>query len=192
MTTEEKNARSRIIGAVRDIIAEGHSPERITVRQIAQRANVGIGTINYHFESRDKLMYEAVSLLLESMAGGLANREDVSEPPVERLQRFLITTSELLLQYREVYKVQISYELTQGDFNTPQYLLPLLAEIFGTGKNEAELKILAIQLVSALQAVFLRLDSFRSYTGIDIHDRDQLQKAVSIMIDNLIQEKGGI
>lgn len=48
MTKKEQDARERIISSAIEILYEVSDIEKITVRQIAERANVGIGTINYH------------------------------------------------------------------------------------------------------------------------------------------------
>ena len=58
---DEKQARNRIIKAAIELLDEHSDPARITVRQIAERAGVGTGLINYHFQTKDNLLQEAVS-----------------------------------------------------------------------------------------------------------------------------------
>ena len=68
MTEEELEARQKILNATCDLLREGVKTQSITVRRIAERAGVGIGLINYHFQSRDKLLNEAVNSLMGEQA----------------------------------------------------------------------------------------------------------------------------
>lgn len=140
MNTQETNAKNRIIDVVKALFIEGCSSTELTVREIAERANIGIGTINYHFQSKDRLVYEAANSLLVSMADDLSASAQAPEAsPYKKLRSFLIGTSDLLMQHYDIYKLQISYELTQGDMKTPSYLLPLLKEVLSPEKNMHEI-----------------------------------------------------
>ena len=89
MTKKEQDARERIISSAIEILYEVSDIEKITVRQIAERANVGIGTINYHFNSKDNLLSFAIGEVMANRvneflkpqknshqkSGGLCHRE---------------------------------------------------------------------------------------------------------------------
>ena len=65
MSDSPLNAKERILQAAIELLAEF---ETITVRQIAERAEVGIGSINYHFQSKDNLLNEAVGRMMGDQA----------------------------------------------------------------------------------------------------------------------------
>lgn len=193
MNPEDKTAKERIMEAVRNILAEGESLEKVTVREIAKRANVGIGTLNYHYESKDKLVYEAVGNVLEKMAAGLSTgAADPALSPFERLRRFLIEVAEIVMRYQnhEIFRHQLKLELEHGSMNTPLYLVPLLNEIFGGRKSESELKMLSLQIVIPLQVIFLKLEPFTLYTGFDISCKSDREQAIDILLNNVIKAEG--
>lgn len=188
MNTQETNAKNRIIDVVKALLIEGCSFSELTVREIAERAKVGIGTINYHFQSKDRLVYEAVTSLLVTMADNLSSSAQEPEgSPYEKLRSFLIGTSDLLMQHYDIYKLQINYELTQGDMKTPSYLLPLLRGVLSPEKNVHEIQIAALQLVTTMQVIFLNPGSFKSYSGLDIFDKEQRDEAIDIILNNIVK-----
>lgn len=187
MNTQETNAKTRIINAVKALLIEGCSSSELTVREIAEKAKVGIGTINYHFQSKDRLVYEAGNSLLMSMAENLSiNTQTDRASPYEKLRSFLIDTSDLVIQHYDLYKLQINYELTQGNMTTPSYLLPLLKEMLSPGKSIHEIQIAALQLVTTMQVIFLNPGSFKSYSGIDIFSKEDRDKVIATLMDNIV------
>ena len=60
MVAREQDVREKIIHAATELLGELSDVEKVTVRQIAERADVAIGSINYHFKSRDNLLGIAV------------------------------------------------------------------------------------------------------------------------------------
>ena len=67
-------AKDRIFQAAVDLLNEETNPDDITVRRIAERAGVGIGAVNYHFQSKDNLLNQAVGALMQAEAQPLAGR----------------------------------------------------------------------------------------------------------------------
>lgn len=68
MSDKDVAADERIIRTAMEILVEEEEPERITVRQIAQRAGVAVGAINYHFQSKEDLLSEAVGRIFDDAA----------------------------------------------------------------------------------------------------------------------------
>lgn len=57
---EKETAKQRMITATKELICQGKRPSEITVADITEKSNVGNGMVNYHFQSKDNLMREAV------------------------------------------------------------------------------------------------------------------------------------
>ena len=92
MTADELDPRERILQAAIAILGEEADPESITVRQIAARAEVGTGLINYHFGSKDALLNEAIGTLMQAEIGpgsraDLAGIEDHGPQDYHRYNR---------------------------------------------------------------------------------------------------------
>ena len=54
MTSE--NTKDKLLAAVGEILEEGASPDKLTVRAIAARAKVNPAMVNYCFGSKDELI----------------------------------------------------------------------------------------------------------------------------------------
>jgi AcrR family transcriptional regulator len=188
MAEEELEARQKILNATCDLLREGVKTQSITVRRIAERAGVGIGLINYHFQSRDKLLNEAVNSLMGEQANLWLNPAlQAQANPLESLRRLLKETSRIGVQFPAFTQVSVKYELEQGEVNVPTLLLPLLRQLYGSQKSELEIRLIAFALVTALQAAMLRMDAFRRYTGINVSNDQQRDQCIDLLIANLIQ-----
>lgn len=183
----DSETKEKILRAVQEMLQEGLSAEDITVRLIASRAGIGIGTINYHYHSKDKLLSDAVSELMTTLASGL-QQEDAGSDPTVKLRQFLTTIAEMSLKYYEISRIHVTYDLEQGDFSICYYIIPLLKEIFKDTRNEKEIKLAAIELITSMQSIFLKKEAFFKFTGIDLQVPDQRAEAMNIVLKNIINE----
>jgi Transcriptional regulator len=180
-------AKDKIMSAVRELLAEGCSVEDITVRKIANHAGVGIGTVSYHFHSKDKLVYEVVAAQMADLAGGLSP-DAASGTPLERLRQFFSQTIELALKYSEIFKAQLSYEIVNGDLSICYFITPLLKEHFGSKKSDLEIMVTALQMISALQVILLKISEFQRCTGIDINDPKQREAVLEAILSMAVKK----
>lgn len=181
----DSEAKDKIISAVRELLSEGCPVEDITVRKIAQLAGVGIGTVSYHFHSKDKLVYEVVAGQMTELAGGLSPSEGAGTP-FERIKRFFYQTAELALQYSEIFRIQLSYEIVHGDMSICYYITPILKEHFGGTKSDLEIKLIALQMIATMQMTLMKMEEFQRYTGVNIRDAKQRKEAIDIIINTAI------
>jgi AcrR family transcriptional regulator len=187
----DMEAREKIVKAVQDMLQEGCEAQDITVRQIAARAGVGIGTVSYHFHSKEKLLFEAVGALMAGLAGWMAPQSSAGEgggTALERLRGFLLGTAEITLRYSSICSIQLSYELIHGDMSICYFITPLLKEHFGNAKSDLEVKIIALEMITAMQAIFIKMEAFQRYTGLDIRNSAQREEALDIVIDSIIKK----
>jgi AcrR family transcriptional regulator len=184
----DNEARDRIRKAVQVLLEEGCDPEGITVRQIAAKAGVGIGTVSYHFHSKDKLVFEAVNAVMVGMAGGLAPATAAGEGSAyERLRKFLSDMAGTVMRFSSICRVQLSYDLEHGDMSICYYITPLLKEIAGGNKSDLEIKLNALEIITTMQAIFLKMDAFQRYTGLDIRDPRQREEAFDVILNGIIK-----
>ena len=186
MTETELDPKKRILQAAMELLNE-QEPQGITIRKIAERAGVGIGLINYHFQSKDNLFNEAVGGSMGAAATRWLNaNEDEYPDPVLRLRSLLKETSTIGARFPTLLKIAVAYELQHGNFSVPQLIVPILREIFGPAKKEKELRLLAFQLVTALQVAAIRADAFQAYIGFDILDEAQRDRAIDILVESIL------
>lgn len=187
MNKEELGAKERILQTTMALIGEVEQVETITTRQIADRAQVGIGSINYHFQSKDNLLNEAVGQLMGDQASKWYESYDQDQvDPVSRLKMLLIDTANVAFQHEKLSRITISNALLEGNMEPAQLILPILRDIFSGSKEEVELRLIAFQLITAMQVMFLRAAAFRLYSGIDIYDEEQRNRAIEIIVNNAI------
>ena len=189
MAEKDQETRERLIQTTMEFLTGGQDPERITVRKVAERAGVGIGLINYHFQTRDNRVNEAISRLLWGAAARWIPANNApAQDPVVRLKSFIKESTNVLLQSRPLARAALSNDLMRGDMGTAAALVPVLREIFGPEKDELSIRLMALQIITALQTAYLRASTFRTYTGIDIDDEKQRDQVIEAMVDNLVRK----
>ena len=187
MAKKDQDARERIIKAATEILNEVSDIDTITVRQIAERAGVGTGSINYHFNSKDNLLSLAVGDVLAKMATGfLTENNGSSEEPVQKLKAMLKELSSVAVANKKLIQFMLTQGVLNGDMHAPLYLIPVLKEIFGAEKEEIELRVIALQILHPLQVVGIAPAEFRMYSGIDLYDTQSRNKFIDMLIDNII------
>jgi AcrR family transcriptional regulator len=185
----DMDARSRIMRAAMDILDEEQEVSRITVRRIAEKAGVGIGLINYHFQSKEKLIFEAVNATMTQMAEEFRGVDKSNEmEPVDFLKYMLKKLSGFALKYNKLTQISVTYSLFQGEMEAEMYLLPALRGIYGVNKEESELRLIAFTMIKTMQAMYIRSDAFLRYSGIDIFDEKQMNESVDRLVSNIIKE----
>ncbi len=185
MNNNEKDARERIIKAAIEILNEVSDIDKITVRQIAERAKVGVGSINYHFNSKDNLLSIAVGDVLAEMATGFSKQAG-NLKPVDRLKTMLKELCNVAVTNEKLIRFMATQGIMSGDMNASLYLIPALKEIFGVQKEEIELRVIALQVLLPLQVGAITPAVFRMYSGFDLYDTGARNQFIDMLIDNLV------
>ncbi len=193
MNEKDQDARERIIQAATEILNEVSDIERITVRQIAERANVGVGLINYHFNSKYNLLNMAVGDVLTKIARGfLEQKNNMNMEPVERLKSMVKELCNAAVTDEKLIQFMLTQGILNGNMQAPLYLIPVLKEVFGTEKEEIELRIIALQILQPIQVAGISPAVFRMYSGIDLYDMAARNQFIDILISNLINQRNQV
>ncbi len=186
----EDDVRSRIMEAADALLDEGLEPERITVRRITERAGVGTGSINYHFQSKDELLHEVVNEKIAQVGAEWLTRFAMPEGDArQRLKQMLIEVGGVVIRYPQYTRVFVQHELLHGEMGAAQVIIPVLREIVGPEVDDLRLRLLAFQLVVPLQYAFLREDALKAYLGLGPLSDVELIDLVEIAFDNLLPER---
>ncbi|MCK4776898.1 MAG: TetR/AcrR family transcriptional regulator [Actinomycetia bacterium] len=188
MADKNSRTKSNILNATISILGEEEDISTITIRRIAQRAGVGLGSINYHFRSKENLLNQAVlSLMGDTAAIWIESSKDMQKYPVERLKILFKEILKIALQYPDLFKVSIKYDLLQGNMNTSKIIAPVFKKVFGNKKDDKEINLIAFQAITTMQVMLLRADDFKSFSGIDIYDENERDKYIDLLIENITQ-----
>lgn len=167
MAIKSNRQKDAILKAAIELLTKSERPEEITSRQIAAHANANLAMINYYFGSKDMLMSQAVSRIMDISAQIFHSPANASESPKERLRNILMNICEIVVKYQRYTKLYVPHLLLDDEITLPQYLLPQIRDHFGNKKGEIECRIIAYEMVSFLQLAFYRSDALARYTGKD-------------------------
>jgi AcrR family transcriptional regulator len=82
----------------------------LSVRKIAELADVNVASINYHFGSKDKLVNEILKASLFEFRGTFNILDKAEISPLKRLRQFLLDYLSLLKAHPELFKIVLSPE----------------------------------------------------------------------------------
>ena len=188
MIKGEQDARQSIIDTAKAILGDVDDVEKITVRQIAERAGVGIGLINYHFKSKNNLLSIAIGDVMASTIWNFTKTDLFADlEPIAKLKALLRELCTLLGSHEKLMRFVLSREILEGNMQTPLTLIPLLKEVFGNKKDDMQLRIIALQILYPIQVTGLNAEAFNMYSGVDIYNIEQRNGFVDMLIDNLIK-----
>ena len=108
--------------------------------------------------------------------------------PRQRLKEFLITMSDMTMDYAVLTKTTVPYVLLEGEIELPYDILPMVKECFGDKRSETECRIIAYQLISFSQLIFYRSIDFLKYTGVDINDKEQRDALFQTILDLFLND----
>ena len=181
-----EESRKKLLDTAIELLDEYDNPEKITVRLIAERAGVGMGMINYHFTSRDNLIFYAAMEQLNKVAEKYSGIESSGNNVVGNLKSLVKAICDVVIKNKKLSKIALEYELQNEEFGICLFLLPMLNQIFGKEKSEGEIKFIAIQILLPLQMAFLREDAIRHYMDLDINDKEKRDIVIEKAIDNIV------
>lgn len=169
------DSKEIIIQATIDLINEkGEQMDSITVREICQKANVGLGLINYHFENKDKLIELCVERIVNGIVDTFRSIRENTEAltAFEKIAYLGDMTFTFLFEHYAVSKTSIlaDMRMPKEDDNTHRtYLayLPLMSAC-RPDWDEETLRRKTLYLIAVMQQSFLRHKVIMQLYGIDL------------------------
>ena len=165
--------------------------EEITMREIAQRAGVGLGLINYHFENKERLIEACVERIINGIVEKFRGIGDQTEgrTPFEKLDYLGNMTLTFLFEHQAVSKISILSDMrvpqeADNTQRTIQAFLPLVAQC-RPDWDEERARQMTFYLISCMQLAFLRHEILRKTQGIDLKDPRERKAFHTKMLQNL-------
>jgi AcrR family transcriptional regulator len=178
------DAKEQILDATVKLLLDAKDPENITVRDIAAAAGVQLAMINYYFHSKDELLYQAVGVLRNKMAGDWLSVKGKGRKmnPYMRLREMLIALCGMSVKYSQYMRLTVEYELTRAEIVSTQHTLPLIREICGDKRSETAIRITAYEIISTLQLIFFRAKDISAYLGFDVLEHDRMVEIIDTIL----------
>ncbi|MDF2878148.1 MAG: TetR family transcriptional regulator [Clostridia bacterium] len=188
MNTNDHDTRNRIIETTITLLDEVDDVDKITVRQIAERANIGVGLINYHFRSKDNLLSIAVGEVMSKIATDFAASPDYSDlKPEQKLKTMLKELYHSGERHEKLLQFILTHEILNGDMKAPLFLVPILRELFAGEKDDMTLRIIALQILLPIQVASINPDRFHLYSGVDLYSEVQRNSFIDLLIDHTLK-----
>jgi AcrR family transcriptional regulator len=147
---------------------------QVTIRKIAAQAGVNVAAVNYHFGSKDQVVFAALQTLRDRFARAFGHLQSTALPPRERLVAFMTTYCDTVFAYPNLAKAFVNQSLNadiQQDYaafvraeglalitRTLAEFLPLDDEI---------LRMKAFQMMSSLILILLVGQDTAPVIGLD-------------------------
>lgn len=90
--------QKNILNATLELI-KTEGADQVTLRKITAAANVNLALVNYYFGSKDKLINEALKMLLTSFQANFTVLDDTALNPKDRLKAFMLQYVDYISQY---------------------------------------------------------------------------------------------
>lgn len=156
------------------ILESGGDAECVTIRQIAQRANISVGLVNYYFDSKSKLIEACVQRMIGGVVGSFVPRLPQNATNTERLGKVASQVADYLDGHAQISRISILGELNQPQprDNTMGTAHGFVRTVSPDAKDTDAL-IRSFCLTAILQGAFLRKDVLKEAIGIDWNDPEQ-------------------
>jgi len=197
MVEQKPSVREKIILATIEGIEE-QGIQSLTVRDIAQRADVNIAAINYHFGSKDNLMEIALHQTIDEAFVNMITEElgQKDRDPASALCGFFTALLSGLRQFPGLTRAHLYGPLMENDFRG---VFPVRFKTFITNLHQKcreffrempdkEIQLVLMEILSAVIFPGLTSGLFEEYTGIDFDDPEAQKNYVTHLVHRYFGE----
>lgn len=185
MKIDNVSAKQKIFQTALELLDSEENADSITTRQIAQKAGVNLALVNYYYQSKGNLLSQAAGYKMGAIICQVLEHSYADADAAVRLKKLLTTTADFSFRHNEIFKIAVTGELQQGCKNSCELVMPLLNEIFA-GKNEAELRMIALQLMLPFHFIVLYPEKYGETLNVDFFDEEQRSRMINEMTDNIL------
>lgn len=186
------NVKNHIIEITTELIEQYNGNIKdITARMIAKKADVGLGLINYHFGSKDKLITECVQRIIGKIVTEFQMTRQYKSDK-ERLTACATYVFDFLFEHSAISRVSILGDLQYYTKNCNSVLtqhgfaLSLQDEMSNEDKS-----IFVFILTAAMQTAFLGSETVKQLLGYDFTKAEDraayINKLVDILLKGMVQ-----
>lgn len=175
---ENEKIKDHIIEITTELLKEHNGDIRkITSRLIAQKAGIGLGSVNYFFGSKENLVAECIQRGIREMLAGftpdmtdLAKSDGLSDEA--RLISWACQTFDFLFENQAIAGISILRDMQNymADSNSV-YTQKGFAFAIRKSQTEETRKLLAFLLVSTMQTAFLARNTAKEILGYDLYSK---------------------
>jgi len=186
------DVKEKIINITTELITNGNGNiDEITTRKIAEEANIGIGLINYHFQTKDNLVEICVQRIIGKVISDFKPDVGKDHNSIDRLKYVTKLVADFLMNNQAVARISILGDISNPTLedNTNNTMKGFNFSLAESGIADNERIVLMFILTSVLQSAFLRKNISSELFGYDFNDKITRDLFIDCIIDRLL--KGG-
>lgn len=185
-------ARQRMIFETMKMLYSGKLPSEITVADITKRASVGNGMVNYHFQSKESLINEAIKEINVQSQKTLAEklmpyRDALAEVRLSAIVKEFMNCS---VNNTDVCKIAILNDLLNDtgmrhilyNFDMFNDCINELCE-----NNPQLIWLKKFALISFINCIHLKANTVKNETGFDLYNKKKRDELIDIYIHDLFR-----
>lgn len=160
--------------------------ENITIRKIAEKANVGLGLINHHFGTKENLIEECVQRMIGGVISAFRPILAEGEESIEATKRVAKQVMDFLMRNPEISKISILGDLKQPQENdNTMGTVRGFASRLSSGKAQNEDMVKAFMITAVLQVAFLRKDLLLQTLGMNLYNKAERDAFIDHLIERV-------
>ncbi len=187
------NIKEKIISTTISLIKRSDGlVENITVREIAQKADVAIGLINYHFGSKKNLIeicvQRIISQVMQTFSGtdNSADKEDLADKNKIDMASFTTSVFTFLVNNPEISKISMLGDLSQPSLESNSSVsYKAIFKALPDTEQENIRKIKAFMLLSTIQSAFLNRLITNKLLGFNLNSQDDYDRFFHLVTEIL-------
>jgi len=113
LTEKQAERRQRVLQAALELAAEG-GYDGVQMREVADRAEVALGTVYHYFTSKDHLLAESMTEWLSGLEASIARRPAHGENTLERVLDILRRTTRGMAENQKISAALIGGLVAEG------------------------------------------------------------------------------
>lgn len=187
----ENDAREKLIDVTIKMICKGKKPSEITVKDITEKAGLGNGMVNYHFQSKDNLIRLAVKKVMSCATKMLSEKmkDREKESPVQRLIIILKEVVNFIADNPEISRIAVLDDLENNQetahlLSSEETYNACLKELYGDNNYKIQLKNYLI--AGYINYIFLKAEKIKNEMGFDFYNKTDRDKAIENLVEELV------
>lgn len=164
--------------------------EEITIRKIAQRANIGVGLIHHYFYSKDHLIEMCVQRIIHNVVHSFQVEGFEVLEPLYRTKLVAIQVVKFLMENQSISRISILGDMKEPKEkdNTVGTAIGLAYCMASDGGSYSSYLKKAFLLVSILQVSFLRKNMLQHEIGVDFYEESQRNEYINSIVEMVMGE----
>ena len=186
--------REKIIEVTTSLINENQGDvTKVTARKISERAEVGLGLINYHFGSKDQLVTECVQKIVSEQIrvfspSGTPDAEPSIQKDKQRLADWAKQVFEFLYMNKNIISISILGDLrNNAALSNSAYTQMGLEQAIQSSIDDRKKKQMIFTLASTMQCAFLQDNLAKSRLGFDFANKQDREQYIESLVDMLFE-----